>query len=204
MSSYGQILVMMFLPISASAQIDTLTLDRALGIAREKNLAIAIAASGERKSDAKVHEVTVARYPGLGFRTHYLYAPVPGYNEVITNAGEYGIQVGAAMQLYDGGIRSALINQAANDADRSKIVTHKTTIDIGYAVRASYAEVQRNEGEVRIRQETVNRLADYGGLLERLQRGGVANESDVLKARVDQNNAVIALLPDFPAHFDAA
>jgi outer membrane protein TolC len=58
-----------------------------------------------------------------------------------------------------------------------------------FDVRTSYYELARALDEVRIREETTQRLEDYVSFLTRMQLGGNASSSDVLKAQVELNEA---------------
>lgn len=174
-----------------SSQTDTLSLREAIELAQQRNLRIAVSELASKQSESHLREVRSSRYPPLLFRSHYLYAPEPGYNDAVTNGGEYALQLGSGIPLYDGGVRSATIGQAENDLERSGIDVAKSRVDIAYAVRTVYYEILRATDDLRIRRETVERLTDYLALLRQLRLGGVATESDVLKAQVDLNNSLI-------------
>ncbi len=174
------------------AQPDTLSLSESVKAAQQYNSNVSLSQSAVDQSDARLRELRANRYPSLFFRTHFLYAPDFGYNVAITNGGEYGLRLVAGLPLYDGGVKSALVDQAANNVERAQLDIERTKSEIAFGVRSTYYEILRAEAELRIRQETVRRLQDYLTLLKQLQLGGVATESDVLKAQVDLNNAVIA------------
>ncbi len=187
------IVTLVFLNSAAICQTDTLTIQQAIDTAETQNLNIAIARSALRKSDSRLRETQSSRYPALSFKSHYLYTPVPGYNEIVTNGGEYGLQLSAGLPLYDAGVRSALMDQAAGDVERSQVNVLRAKVDIAFSVRLAYYESIRARRDVEIHEESVSRLRDYGLFLKGLQQGGIASESDVLKGRVDLNNEVIAL-----------
>lgn len=172
-------------------QTDTLTLERAISEAHENNRTMTISKIGLRTSQSRIREVKASRLPSLNFHTHYLHAPENGYNEVVTNGGEFGLQLEAGMPLYDGGVKGAQLDEAMNEQERSNVSMNKSAAEIGLAVRIGYYGVLGAREELRIRRETVSRLEDYLSLLEQLRLGGSASQSDVLKARVDRNNARI-------------
>ena len=190
--SLGACLVLA-LAASAPAQTDTLSIQQAVFQAQENNRAITISRIGMRTSESKVREVKASRLPFLNFHTHLLHAPENGYNEIVTNGGEFGLQLETGMPLYDGGIRSAQLDQALNDQDRSGVNLKKSAAEIGYAVRTAYYGVLAAKEELRIRRETVGRLEEYLSFLNQLRAGGSASQSDVLKAQVDLNNARIGV-----------
>ncbi len=187
------LLVAIALPRECRSQQDTVSLQQAIQEAETKNLAVAIARAEERKSSAREDELRSGRLPPLFFRTHYLYAPDHGYNATVTNGGEYGVQFATGIPLYDGGARGAAIDQALTDVERSGINVQRATVELGFAARSACYELARATNDADIRQESVTRLQDYTRLLVQMQGGGLAGQSDVLKARVDLNNALIAL-----------
>ena len=177
----------------ASGQVDTVSLNEAIKTAQEHNLNIGIAQNDVSQSQAHYRELKANRYPLLSLGSHYLYAPEGGYDPAVTNGGEYGLQLNAGLPLYDGGIRSAQVHQAANALERSQWGEMKAKSEIAFSVRSVYYEILRAQTETDIRQETVQRLKDYAVLLQGLQAGGNATESDVLKTQVELNNALIEL-----------
>jgi len=174
------------------AQTDTLSLEQAIALALKNNGAAKIAELGVRQSESHVREAKSARLPQIYFRSHYLLAPEIGYNEIVTNGGEYATQLAVTMPLYDGGVRNALVEQSEGNSNRSIAALNKSRSDIAYDVRLGYYDVLRSQEELRIRRETVERLRQYASLLAQLQAGGGASESDLLKAQVDLNEAVAA------------
>jgi outer membrane protein TolC len=174
------------------AQVDTISLQEALSLARKNNPAIKIAQAGLSQSESRLREVKAARFPGLSFRSHYLYTPEIGYNEAITNGGEYGVQLETGVPLFDGGVRGAIIDQSSNEIEKSQLGLRKSSADLAFAVRTQYYETLRAEQELTIREETVRRLQEYLTFVNQLRLGGTATESDRLKTQVDLNNARIA------------
>ena len=173
-------------------QTDSISLKDALEIAQKNNPAIKIAEIGIRQDESRLREVTSARYPALAFRSHYLYTPETGYNEAVTNGGEYGVQLATGLPLFDGGVRSAQIDQSTNEITKSQAGLHKSSAELAFNVRIQYYETLRAEEEALIRGETVARLQDYLTFVNQLRLGGNATESDRLKTQVDLNNSMIA------------
>lgn len=175
--------------IGANAQVDTISLQQAIESALKKNQLIAIADIEIQQNESHLQEVQATKFPQLLLRSHYLYTPENGYSDVVTNGGEYGLQLTTGIPLYDGGTRSTVIHQASIAVDRSSIELQKSKVDLTYEVRSAYYEIVRAGNELRIRAETKQRLQDYVSFLAQLQRGGNVNASDVMKARVELNNA---------------
>jgi outer membrane protein TolC len=178
--------------LPAFAQTDSISLPNALELARKNNPTIKIAEIGIKQDQSRLREVTSARYPGLAFRSHYLYTPETGYNEAVTNGGEYGVQLATGIPLFDGGVRSAQIDQSTNEITKSQAGLYKSSADLAFSVRVQYYETLLAEEEAAIRGETVTRLQDYLKFVNQLRLGGNATESDRLKTQVDLNNSMIA------------
>src|SRR5258706_11650466 len=178
--------------LPAFPQTDSITLKDALEIAQKNNPTIKIAEIGIKQDESRLREVKSTRYPVLAFRSHYLYAPETGYNEAVTNGGEYGVQLATGVPLFDGGVRSAQIDQSTNEITKSQAGLKKNSADLEFSVRLQYYETLRAEEEAMIRAETVTRLQDYLTFVNQLRLGGNATVSDRLKTQVDLNNSMIA------------
>jgi outer membrane protein len=175
------------------SQVDTLSLYEMIELAKKNNAVIAIAEIGIKQNESHLREAKASRYPAIFFHSHILHSPEDGYNEAITNGGEYGVQITTNVPLYDGGVRSTYVDQSTNAILKSRINFQKSSSEIAFAVRTQYYEIIRAEHELIIRQETVQRLQEYLSFLNQLRLGGNATESDVLKAKVDLNNAIISV-----------
>ena len=192
-----EIVVATLLPVfgvsGVLAQVDSISLQQATELALKQNQIVAVADLDVQQSASHLREVQSARYPQLSLRSHYLCAPDYGYSDIVTNGGEYGLQLGAGIPLYDGGVRSTTIHQASNAIDRSSVALQKTKAELMFDVRSAYYELAHTLNELRIRKETVGRLTDYVSFLTRLQQGGGAGAGDVLKARVELSKAATEL-----------
>jgi outer membrane protein TolC len=186
--------VLVFLcQLKSYAQADSLSLDKAIELAMDNNQNITLAKQEIEKSRAALKEVTSNLYPSLFGTSHYLYAPENGYDPVVTNGGEYGLQLNANYTLFDGGIRSALINKASVNIEGKKLSLQQTKSEIRYLVRVVYYQISAAKNELAAQRKGVKELSEYLQLLEQLKSGGIASESDVLKAKVDLNNLIISL-----------
>ncbi|MFI5253076.1 MAG: TolC family protein [Bacteroidota bacterium] len=184
--------ILLFVFVTASiAQTDSVTLQQAISLAWQNNQVVSISEIEKQQNEIHLKEVQALRYPPFFIRSHYLYAPDNGYSDVVTNGGEYGFQLTTGIPLYDAGIRSTLTHQVSNAIERSSIVVQKSKIDLSFEVRSAYYEIVRARNELQIRRETKQRLDDYSAFLEQLHQGGSVNTNDVLKSRVELNNAII-------------
>ncbi len=175
------------------AQTDSLSLSKAIELALKHNQNITLANQEIEKSQEALKEVKSNLYPSLYGSSHYLYAPENGYDPVVTNGGEYGLQLNANYTLFDGGIRSALIKKASINVEGKNLSLSQTKTEIRYLVRIFFYQVIEAQNELESQRKGVKELNEYLGLLEQLKAGGGASESDVLKARVDLNNLIISL-----------
>lgn len=189
-SLYFLFIVLMF-RWQAVAQTDTLSLQQALELAQRQNESIKAAEIGVQQSASQVRELKALRLPSIFLRSHYLHLPGVGYNEIVTNGGDYGVQLSTSYPLFDGGTRNALIGQSMDNMERSTIALTRSKTEIAFVVRTLYYEILRASEELRIRQEAVERLEDYVSLLNQLRLGGYSTQSDLLKAQVDLDNAKI-------------
>lgn len=175
------------------AQTDSLSLSKAIELALRHNQNITLANQEIEKSQAALAEVKSNLYPSLYGTSHYLYSPENGYDPVVTNGGEYGLQLSANYTLFDGGIRSSLIKKASSNVEGKNLSLSQTKTEIRYLVRIFFYQIIEAQNELESQRKGVKELSEYLGLLEQLKAGGVASESDVLKARVDLNNLIISL-----------
>lgn len=182
---------LLFVSSMFSQRNDTLSLQQVIEVAQKNNLSVTLGELGVKQSESRLREIKALRYPTILFHSHYLHAPETGYNEIVTNGGEYGVQLTSSLPLYDGGLKGVLVDQSVNNRERSSLKLQKNKIEIAFTVRTLYDEILRAREEIRIRKETIERLEDYVSLLHRLRLGGNATESDVLKAQVDLNNAKV-------------
>ena len=185
--------ILLLFQIKFYAQTDSLTLSKAIELALKHNQNITLANQEIEKSKAALKEVKANLYPSLYGTSHYLYAPENGYDPVVTNGGEYGLQLNANYTLFDGGIRSALIKKASVSIEGKSLSLQQTKSEIRYLVRVVYYQISAANNELEAQRKGVAELTNYLQLLEQLKSGGIASESDVLKARVDLNNLIISL-----------
>ena len=175
------------------AQTDSLSLNQAIELALRHNQNITLANQEIEKSKAALKGVKSNLYPSIYGTSHYLYAPENGYDPVVTNGGEYGLQLNANYTLFDGGIRSALINKSSVNIEGKNLSLQQTKSEIRYLVRIVYYQINAAKNELVAQRKGVKELSEYLQLLEQLKSGGIASESDVLKAKVDLNNLIISL-----------
>ncbi|MHB8336167.1 MAG: TolC family protein [Ignavibacteriaceae bacterium] len=186
-------LIICLFQLKPFAQTDSLSLSKAIELALKHNQNITLANQEIEKSKYALKEARSNLFPSIYGTSHYIYAPENGYDPVVTNGGEYGLQVSANYSLFDGGIRGALINKANVNIKGKNLTLKQTKSEIRYLVRVVYFEISAAKNELNAQRNGVTELTNYLQLLEQLKAGGVATESDVLKAKVDLNNLLITL-----------
>ena len=186
-------LIFLLFQLVSFAQTDSLSLNQAIELALRHNQNITLANQEIEKSKAALKGVKSNLYPSIYGTSHYLYAPENGYDPVVTNGGEYGLQLNANYTLFDGGIRSALINKSSVNIEGKNLSLQQTKSEIRYLVRIVYYQITAAKNELVAQRKGVKELSEYLQLLEQLKSGGIASESDVLKAKVDLNNLIISL-----------
>ena len=186
-------LIICLFQLKSYAQTDSLSLSKAIELALKHNQNITLANQEIEKSKYALKEARSNLFPSIYGTSHYIYAPENGYDPVVTNGGEYGLQISANYALFDGGIRSALINKANVNIKGKNLSLQQTKSEIRYLVRVVYFEISAAKNELNAQRNGVTELTNYLQLLEQLKAGGIATESDVLKAKVDLNNLLITL-----------
>ncbi|MCL5029689.1 MAG: TolC family protein [Bacteroidetes bacterium] len=186
-------LIIILFQLITFAQTDSLSLNQAIELALKHNQNITLANQEIEKSQAALKEVKSNLYPSIYGTSHYLYAPENGYDPVVTNGGEYGLQLNANYTLFDGGIRSAMINKSSVNIEGKNLSLQQTKSEIRYLVRVVYYQISAAKNELASQRKGVKELSDYLQLLEQLKSGGIASESDVLKTKVDLDNLIISL-----------
>lgn len=186
-------LIIILFQLKSFAQIDSLSLSKAIELALIHNQNITLANQEIEKSKSVLKGIKSNLYPSIYGTSHYLYAPENGYDPVVTNGGEYGLQLNANYTLFDGGIRRAMINKASVNIEGKNLSLQQTKSEIRYLVRVVYYQIFAAKNELAAQRKGVKELSEYLQLLEQLKSGGMASESDVLKTKVDLNNLIISL-----------
>lgn len=175
---------------------DTLTLDRAISLAQENNLALRIAENGLDAVPLASRELATTGLPRVTFIGNAGYAPSFakfGYDPSLTNEGVIGAQMVVEQSLYDGGVRRLKAGQLGLDSARivrERLLANK---DMILMVKQAFVETLRAREEIRLRQESLRQLSDYLALVERLYAGSSVGYTEVLKTRVGLANAKLVL-----------
>jgi len=189
--------------LTAIAQTDTLTVDRAIEIARRHNLQLRIAENDLQSAKLSQEELSKTKLPQFEFEGTAIYAPSSGhsgYDPAITNGGQFSGQIVARQSLYDGGIRGIRANQFGIDIDLKSTEFRMAERDLRYSVKQIFIEVLRSDGERRLESESIAQLSDYLEKVKQLTGGGTASYTDVLKTKVQLSNEQIAYERSLVSH----
>ena len=180
---------------AAIAQTDSLSINRALEIARLHNLQLRIAENGMQSAALSRDELLTTKLPQLSFEGSAIYAPSSnhfGYDPAISNGGQFSGQIVARQSVYDGGIRNIRANQIGVDIDLRAKEYRLAERDLRYAVKQAFIEVLRSGEEIQLEAESVGQLTDYLEKVKQLSGGGNASYTDLLKTKVQLSNAEIS------------
>jgi len=180
---------------TAIAQTDTLTVDKAIEIARRHNLQLRIAENGLQSAKLSQEELSKTKLPQFEFEGTAIYAPSSnhfGYDPAITNGGQFSGQIVARQSVYDGGLRGIRADQFGIDIDLKTKEYRMAERDLRYSVKQLFIEVLRSGEEMRLESESIAQLSDYFEKVKQLTGGGNASYTDVLKTKVQLSNVQIA------------
>ena len=128
-------------------------------------------------------------FPQIGVGSHLIFAP--GYDEAVTNGGEFGAQIVGSYTIYDGGAKTYEIQKGEIGVEQGSVNENKTKADIIYTVSTAFVAAVKEKREVSISEQDHDVLGNYLQLVKQLQASGQGSETDVLKATVELNNATI-------------
>ena len=179
----------------ASAQ-DGLTLNQCLELAHRNSPALRAAEDAIQASRLSRSELSTTSLPQLKAGVSGNYAPVPpsfGYDPVISNGGQLAGQVMFQQSLYDGGMRGVKSDQLQTDEKRLLLEHRRADRDLTFAVSQSFLDALRAQRAVELQRQSVDQLAAYLALVQRLFDGGNAGYSDVLKTEIQLSEASLDL-----------
>ena len=186
----GLILLSIFLHWTLiHAQGKPFSLTDYLNIALQKHPLLGSAEQAKAAAVYSSEAVQKGYYPQIGIASHFIVAP--GYDEVVTNGGEFGAQITASYLLYDGGSRSYEIQKGGVGVQQGTLNQTRTKADVIYSVSSAFAAAVKEKRELDVVQQNFLQLNEYLQLVRQLHASGQGSETDVLKTTVDLNNAQI-------------
>ncbi len=190
------LVLMMLLCLQAEAQQRSLTLEDCLRIARANSLSLRLEQTSARTAELAKSELEKTGLPQLKAVGNARYAPEfgrSGYDPIISDGGQLAGQAVVEQSVFDGGVRSLKSDQLQLEIDRLGLERRAVDRDMVYAVTAAFVDARRAGEEAAIQTESVRQLQDYLELVRGMMRGGTASQTDVLKTRVQLDNARVEL-----------
>lgn len=173
------------------AQVKPLSLSDYLTAALKYNPLVGSAEQARVSAEFNSEAVQKGYYPQIGVGSHLIFAP--GYDQAVTNGGEFGAQIMGSYTIYDGGMRSYEIQKGEVGVEQGTVNQNKTKADIIYAVSTAFIAAVKEKRELAISEQGYTLLQNYLQLVRQLQASGQGSETDVLKTTVDLNNAAIEI-----------
>jgi outer membrane protein TolC len=170
---------------------ETITLDQAIGRALEVAPTLANAAANSDFNHAKVDEARAPLFPTLSGAGDYQQSP--GYSTIITNRGQTLAQLVLDYTVYDGGKRSDQVRAARYAAEAATLGIVAVRAQIVFDTTVAYFDLVRARAEEALLGANLDRLGDYTGIVERLERSGRAIPNDVLRIRSARDTTQIAI-----------
>jgi outer membrane protein len=171
------------------ARVRPLSLSDYLQAALKYNPLIGSAEQARVSAEFNSEAVQKGYYPQIGVGSHLIFAP--GYDQAVTNGGEFGAQIMGSYTIYDGGARSYEMQKGKVGVEQGAVNQNKTRGDIIYAVSTAFIAAVKEKRELAISEQGYDLLRNYLQLVKQLQASGQGSETDVLKTTVDLNNAMI-------------
>ena len=181
--------LLLFIDSYAMAWSNPLTLSDYLDAALKVNPLIGSAAQASESAKYNSEAIRKGYYPQIGVGTHLIVAP--GYDPAITNGGEFGAQITGAYTIYDGGAKTLEVRKGGIGVEQGTVNQSRIRADIIYSVSMAYVAAVKEERELGVVEQEYRSLRDYLRLVNQLHASGQGSETDVLRTRVDLNNAEI-------------
>lgn len=109
-------------------------------------------------------------------------------------ATSYTMQLGASVDLFRGGRRIANLKSARLGVRAEEARYRRTEYDVRLAVKSAYYDVLAGRELVRVEEDRVRRQEDQLEFVEEQVELGRATRSDLLRSRIELNDARLALL----------
>lgn len=183
-SSIVLILALNLVPKVAWAAEDSLTLEQALREARAANARLPLSAIDVSIARERTAEARAERWFKVAADGDFIYAPKGAYDPIVTNLGQFRLQLGARQPLYDGGARHAAVSRAEADLEAAGARYRIAKRDLDLEVRGRFAELLQAQGEIEVRRDGLERLGTYRTSLKSRQAAGQGVGADILKTDV--------------------
>ncbi|HEY9166141.1 MAG TPA: TolC family protein [Candidatus Kryptonia bacterium] len=185
----SSIIGLTLLSVAAQSQVKPYSLADYLKVALTRNLLIGSADQATASAEYGNSAIRNGFFPQISVGSHLIVAP--GYDEAITNGGEFGAQLGGTYTIYDGGARSLEIEKGGIGVERTRVNRTRVAADVVFAVSVAFVEAAKEKRELGVVAQGYALISDYLQLTKQLHASGQGSETDVLKTTVELNNASI-------------
>jgi outer membrane protein len=182
--------------VSSAFPQQQLTLEECLQLGRTNSPALRAGEDAIRAAQLAQSAFSTTRLPFISLGLNASYAPIPpsfGYDPVISNGGQLAGQVIVRQFLFDGGARNVRGEQLRVEGERATHEHARAEQDLIFEVKTLYFTALRAQRELELRQESVEQLNAYLGLVQRIHAAGNASYTDVLKTEVQLSTARLDL-----------
>lgn len=161
-----------------------MTLADAIEEARAANARLPIPAFDVAIAREKIAEARAERWLKVAVEGDFMYAPPSGYDPVLTNLGEFRLQVVGRQPLYDGGARRAAVLRAQAETDAAAGRYRVEEKDLVLEVVSRFSELVAAREEETARRAGIAQLRSYHTSLRSRQAAGQGIAADLLKTEV--------------------
>ncbi|HKF42315.1 MAG TPA: TolC family protein [Thermoanaerobaculia bacterium] len=172
------------LPPGAARAQAPISLDEAIREARASNAKLPMPAYDVEIARARVNEARAERWLKVAVEGDFIYAPPSGYDPVLTNLGEFRLQVVGRQPIYDGGARRAAVAKAEAETRAAESRYRVAEKDLVLDVVSRYNELLSARAEMAARRSGLSQLERYRSGLQGRQSSGQPVAADLLKTEV--------------------
>lgn len=172
----------------------TLTLEEAVTRALAVSPAMAQADGGVRSAEADRRAAFGAYLPTVNVNTNASRSSTQRINQATNttetgSASSYNAGLSAGVDLWNGGRRGANIDDARAAVDAAEAVARQRRFGVALDAKTAFYDVLRREELLRVSRSRIRRAEESLSAAERRLQVGTATRSDVLRSRLELNDA---------------
>jgi outer membrane protein TolC len=193
-TTLGASLVFVILLVSVNtAQAQVMSMDDCVRLAIQRNARLASAAYSIRAAVERTKETDALWKPSVALHAGAAFAPVTGYDPVLTEGGEYAGYVEVKQPIFNGGVTSLTQQQADVNLQQATVTKARKAADVRLDVRLAYINFLHAQRQLALTQESVKDLSSYLETVRSLANGGAVPKTDVMKIEIQLQAETIAL-----------
>jgi len=172
----------------------SLTLEESIERALLVSPTMALAEGSVRSAEAGRRSAFGAYLPSINASSNASRASTNRFNSetntsVTGSANSYSAGVSAGVDIWNGGRRGAEIDDAAAALSAAEATARQRRFDVVLAAKASFYDVLRREELMRVAGARIRRAQESLTAADRRLQVGTATRSDVLRSRLELNDA---------------